>query len=59
VLLVQAREHGHAPVGRAVVHVHDLPLLAPRLEGRGDLRVQLLERVLLVEEGDDDRDHDA
>ena len=56
-LVVQPGEDGHASVRRAVVDEDDLELVAPRLECRGDLGVQRLERVLLVEQGNDDRDH--
>ena len=56
-LVVQPGEDGHASVGRAVVDEDDLEVIAPRLERRGDLRVQRLERMLLVEQGNDDRDH--
>ncbi len=45
------------PSRRAVVDEDDLELVASRLERRGDLRVERLERTLLVEQGNDDRDH--
>ena len=42
-LVVQPGEDGHASVGGAVVDEDDLEVIAPRLECRGDLRVQRLE----------------
>ena len=57
-LVVQPREDRHARVGRSVVDEHDLELVRHRLECGRDLGVQRLERVLLVEQGYDDRDHD-
>jgi hypothetical protein len=57
VLVVEVPEHGGARVRRAVVDEDDLERLSARLERRGDLAVQLLERALLVQQGDDDGDH--
>ena len=52
-------EDRDAAVGRAVVDEDDLERLVPRLERGRDLGVELLERALLVEQGNDDRDHDS
>ncbi len=56
-LVVEPREDGHAAVGRAVVDEDDLEVVAVRLECGGDLARTALERALLVEQGNDDRDH--
>ena len=48
-----------ARVGRAVVDENDLDRLSPWFECGRDLVVQLLERALLVEQRNDDRDHDT
>jgi hypothetical protein len=54
---MESLERGHAPVGRPVVHEDDLERLALRLECVRDLAIQRIERLLLVEQRDDDRDH--
>ena len=56
-LVVQPCEDGEAPVRRAVVDEDDLELVVDGLEGVRDLVVERLERLLLVEQGNDDRDH--
>ena len=56
-LVVELGEHAGAAVGRAVVDEDHLERLVPGFECGGDLPVELLQRVLLVEERDDDRDH--
>jgi len=54
---VETAQDGKAPVGRAVVDVDDLERLVVRLERCRYLPVELLDRVLLVVQRNDDRDH--
>ena len=58
VSIYSQNEYNHyAAVRRAVVDEDHLELVLPRLQGCSDLCVERLERVLLVEQGNDDRDH--